>query len=188
MPLEIEVKLRVADHQPIREALTRAGATFVGHFHETNIFFDRPDRSLRAADTGLRIRLWRKESEPETAALLTFKGPPQSTPLRPREAFDLALTPADQALPLLKALGFEQVLSFEKCRESWELSDCKVELDTLPVLGTFLEIEGPTEAAVLAVQQTLKLENLPPVRPSYSAMMSEYADKTKLPNRTITFS
>ena len=185
MPLEIEVKLRVSDHQVIREALTAAHATFVGHFHETNIFFDRPDRALRAADSGLRIRLWRREDEPETAALLTFKGPRQATPLQPREAFDVALAPAEQAIPLLKALGYEQVLSFEKRRESWELADCKVELDTLPVFGTFVEIEGPSEPAVVAVQHTLKLENVAPVRPSYSAMMSEHADRAKIADRTI---
>ena len=41
------------------------------------------------------------------------------------------------------ALGYSRVLSFEKRRESWKLGGCNVELDELPHLGTFVEIEGP---------------------------------------------
>ena len=76
-------------------------------------------------------------------------------------------------MPLLKALGFEQTMLFEKDRDSWEYGGCKVELDTLPRLGRFMEIEGPSERAVKAVQKELKLEDLPPVRANYAHMVAE---------------
>ncbi len=76
------------------------------------------------------------------------------------QTFDLKVLPREQVAPFLKALGFEQVLLFEKDRESWEIEGCKVELDTLPEFGTFVEIEGPSEEEVRAVQGRLGLGDL----------------------------
>jgi predicted adenylyl cyclase CyaB len=174
MPLEIEIKLRINSLDTIRHSLTAAHATRRGRVREHNIFFDRPDRSLLAAHSGLRVRLTTSPEHPEPQALLTFKGPPQSSGLHARLAYDLHLTPHDQIIPLLEALGFTRTLSFEKFRESWTLDHCLIELDELPHLGTFTEIEGPSEPAVLSVQQKLHLQDHPPIKPSYIAMVDEY--------------
>jgi adenylate cyclase, class 2 len=188
MPLEIEIKLRLASHELVRQRLVALGAAHHGAVRETNIFFDRPEGSLRAADSGLRVRLTAplasppgpghaEDENPEsrsTEALLTFKGPAAATGLRAREAFDLHVRPGEQIVPLLEALGFQQQLLFEKDRDSWRLDDCLVELDTLPVFGCFLEIEGPSEEAVRAVQGQLGLAGLVGERDSYSKMVGEH--------------
>ena len=57
MPLEIEIKLKVESHEEMRARLAALGAEHVGMVRETNMFFDRPDRGLRKADSGLRVRL-----------------------------------------------------------------------------------------------------------------------------------
>ena len=75
---------------------------------------------------------------------------------------------------MLEALGFERVMSFEKDRDSWEVEECKVELDTLPHFGKFLEVEGPSEEVVKAVQEKLGLGGLQAVRESYSAMVGNF--------------
>jgi predicted adenylyl cyclase CyaB len=183
MPLEIEVKLKVESHRPIVAVLRRLGAKHAGARRETNIFFDRADGSLLAADSALRVRmevpLGNRKSKIENqkspcppAALLTFKGPPRKTGLRSRQAYDLTISPPEQLMPLLKSLGFEQTMLFEKDRDSWHFGGCKIELDTLPALGLFMEIEGPSERKVKAVQKKLHLEDLPPVRPSYAQMVA----------------
>ena len=105
--------------------------------------------------------------------MVTVKGPAGKTGLRPREAFDIKCEPVEQVIPLLEALGFERMMSFEKHRDSWEVEGCLVELDTMPHFGKFLEIEGPSEAAVGAVQSRLGLGELKPVRESYSAMVGK---------------
>lgn len=171
MPLEIELKLRISFHDAVRRALKSAHAELQGKVRETNIFFDRPDNSLLAKDAGLRVRFSLADAKLPPKTLLTFKGPRQPTGLHAREAFDLALTPHDQIIPLLEALGFQQRLLFEKDRESWQLDHCLVELDTLPALGTFVEIEGPTEEAVLTVQQKLELVDAEIVKPGYASMV-----------------
>ena len=106
--------------------------------------------------------------------MLTFKGPVIGDALGSREAFDLKVMPREQVVPFLKALGFEQVLLFEKDRESWEMEGCKVELDTLPHFGSFVEVEGPSEEEVRAVQGRLGLGDLERERASYSKMVGEH--------------
>jgi len=174
MPLEIEIKLKVDSHDPIRAHLRAAGATPHGKARETNIFFDRPDQSLRASDVGLRVRFTTKPDANEPVALLTLKQPPGKDLLNSREAFDLTLTPHDQIIPLLEALGFQQQISFEKDRETWRLDHCLVELDTLPHFGDFVEIEGPSIEAVQQVQSKLGLTSYPAHKDSYSKIVSQY--------------
>jgi len=174
MPLEIEAKFRLADAGALQARLREAGAKRVGKVLEENHFFDRPDGSLRAADRGLRVRMARSLDEADAAqtALLTVKGPKQASELAPREAFDVQVAPADQIVPLLGALGFEHVMMFEKRRETWELDECLVELDELPELGRFAEIEGPSVEVVRAVQAKLGLGDGDMEEASYSKMVS----------------
>lgn len=179
MPLEIEIKLKVATHAPILARLLALQAEHVGEVRETNIFFDRPDGSLRQADSGLRVRLTISPTDHEPKALLTFKGPAAKTGLRSREAYDVYVTPHDQLIPMLGAMGFVRAYSFEKDRDSWLLGEpgegeCRVELDTLPVFGLFVEIEGPSEEAVRAVQRDLGLGEVPAHLESYAKMVGAY--------------
>ena len=170
MPLEIEVKLKVEGHEGIVETLKGMGAVHRGKVRETNIFFDRNGGELRKGDRGLRVRL----TEPGGKALVTVKGPAQEVGLRSREAFDVYCEPTEQVIPLLEALGFERVMSFEKDRDSWEVAGCLVELDTMPEFGKFVEVEGPSEKAVRGVQGQLGLGGVEAVRESYSAMVGRF--------------
>ena len=55
-PIEIEAKMSVPDLDVVRARLRELGATPLGSVLETNTFFDTEDRSLLAADEGLRLR------------------------------------------------------------------------------------------------------------------------------------
>ena len=169
MPLEIEVKLKVVGHEGIVSKLRELGAVHHGMARETNIFFDRGGE-LRGQDRGLRVRL----TEGGGKALVTVKGPAGATGLRAREAFDIRCEPTEQVIPLLEALGFERMMSFEKERDTWELDGCLVELDTLPEFGTFVEVEGPSEEVVRGVQGKLGLGGVEAVKESYSAMVGKF--------------
>ncbi len=90
-------------------------------------------------------------------------------------------------LDILKALNFVQVLSFQKKRESWEFDGCKIELDELPHLGLFLEIEGPTDAAIATIQEKLGLADAAPIKESYVGMLMDWLKSNPAPNNVITF-
>src|SRR5215207_461186 len=125
MPVEIEAKMSVDSHDPVRARLREVGARSAGSHFEVNTFFDTEDRSLLAADEGLRVRLQRDDATGEVRHIITWKGPRQPGPLKSREELELEVDGADAAARLLEKLGYLRSLSFEKRRESWEFANCK---------------------------------------------------------------
>lgn len=188
MPIEIEAKLKVDDLEAVRALLHSSGAVPIGRFFETNIFFDTPERKLLNSDAGLRLRIDRDLQSNNSTYILTHKGPRLHGPLKSRQETELAVADPDAAVALLEQLGFVRLVSFEKKRESWRLADCRVELDEVPHLGTFVEVEGPSEDSVLKVRQTLKLANRPILKSSYIAMLMDYLKSGGQSPRDITFS
>ena len=79
------------------------------------------------------------------------------------------------------------MLSFEKRRESWKLDGCSVELDEVPYLGVYVEIEGPSEADVLRVREKIKLAEVPIIRTSYIAMLMTYMQEKGQVQREVRF-
>lgn len=176
--MELEAKLRVADHEPVRTRLVALGARFVRAGVETNVIFDRPDGSLAARGCGLRVRCVRVERGEPAAATMTVKGPPLPGPLKHREEIEVAVGDAERAIELLGLLGYEPVLRYEKRRESWAHRGCHVELDEPPHLGCFVEIEGPDAAAITAVQKDLDLADVPHEPRSYVALLMAQCRET----------
>ena len=187
IPSEIEIKLRVVDFTGVRAALVSAGAQALGTDRELNMFFDRPDKSLRADGAGLRLRwVWHNQAM-EPQALLTWKGRPVSSVMHHRPSLDITVAPPEQMVALLEILGFERTLAFEKLRESWRLNTSRIELDQLPNLGNFVEIEGPTEAAVLVTQGILNLLDRPIEPQTYIALVEQQLHDHPVDDNTLRF-
>ena len=186
MSLEIEAKMKVADLPAIRSRLAECGAAPAGKVGEVNTFFDTPDRSLLAEDRGLRLRKKTAADGRETF-IITHKGPRTHGRLKNREELEVEVDNGPDAAAMLVALGFDRVMSFEKRRESFKLDGCSVELDELPHLGTYVEIEGPSEDAVLKVRDRLGLEDAPIVKASYIALLSSYLQESGLPAQDVRF-
>jgi len=187
MPVEIEAKIKVPDLEPTRRKLRELNAASDRLRLEINTFFDTEDGSLKAADKGLRVRINRFPQSGKEEAIITFKGPRQAGPFKSREETELNIDDAKTAAKLFTALGFPPVLSFEKRRESWKLDGCHVELDELPYLGTFVEIEGPSDEVVKKTQEKIGLKGLKPVKESYIGMLMEYLKENGITDRVIGF-
>jgi adenylate cyclase, class 2 len=187
MPVEIEAKMKVEDLGAIRTRLQERGALKAGEYLETNTFFDADDRSLLAADKGLRLRRARNIETGEDEFTLTYKGPRQHGPLKSRDEQELRVANAEDAIAFLNKLGFTVLFAFEKKRESWALEGCKVELDELPHLGTFVEVEGPRDDAVMKVRELLGLGSRPIVKASYTALLMTYLQERGQASRVIKF-
>ncbi|MFQ5494473.1 MAG: class IV adenylate cyclase [Phycisphaerae bacterium] len=185
MALEIEAKLRVASHEPVRQRLRDAGAVFLVSVTERNDIFDRPDGSLRRAGFGLRVRSTTDVQTRETRAWLTVKGPVQPGAVKSREELETGVGDATMTSRLLGTLGFTCVLRYAKRRESWRLNDCRVELDEPPYLGLFVEIEGPDEPAIASVRRQLGLSDATHVPESYVALLVSYCRQHGVDVRTL---
>ena len=187
MGLEIEAKMKVDDFDAVRRRLGENGAERVGAVLETNSFFDTPARSLRNADKGLRLRTARDVGTGVEKFVITVKGAQRQGVLKTREEAEINVDRGDNAEEVLKALGFAPTLSFQKKRESWKLGGCKVELDELPLLGRFVEIEGPDEPAVMRVRETLRLSDHSLITTGYISMLSQRVGEHGGQPKSITF-
>jgi adenylate cyclase, class 2 len=187
MGLEIEAKMKVVDLEVLRLRLEAAGAAAAGEHLETNVFFDTSGGSLTQADKGLRLRTDRQSQPPRTRHLVTFKGPRQPGPLKMRQEIEFSVDDPGAATELFKELGMAMVLSFQKRRRSWTLLGCKVELDELPYLGSFVEIEGPAPEKVMHARQTLGLADQPIITSSYAALLGRHLEEHKIQSRTVEF-
>ena len=173
MGRELEAKMQVTDHEAVRAQLRASGGAHLGACMELNTFFDNADGALVAQDKGLRVRHTCDFVTRDERHVVTYKGPQRAGELKNREEIEFVADDGEQAALLLERLGYSPTLSFEKRRETWRIDDCLVELDELPQLGCFVEIEGPDEEAVLAVRETLELDDRPLVKKSYIAMVDD---------------
>ena len=187
MAVEIEAKMSVPDLEAVRARLRDLGAEPAGKVVETNTFFDTEDRSLLAADEGLRLRRNLSVETNTDEHVITYKGPRQHGVLKSRDEVEVTVGSSDDATQLLERLGFVRMLSFEKRRESWKIGRCKVELDELPYLGSFVEVEGPGDQAVLAVREQIGLTDRPIVKSSYIALLMSYLQERGQNRRIVTF-
>jgi len=185
--LEIEAKMKIESTDEVARRVRDLGGQFVGEYFESNTFFDTDDRALLAKDQGLRLRVARDMKTGEERCLLTHKGPHLLGPLKTRQETELVVGDPVKATELLEALGYARCLSFQKRRQSWKLRGCKVELDEVPHLGRFIEIEGPSEEQIMALRQALGLAERPLIRSSYIAMLAAYAQERGLPVTDISF-
>ncbi|HZZ41618.1 MAG TPA: class IV adenylate cyclase [Tepidisphaeraceae bacterium] len=187
MAVEIEAKMKVENLEPVREKLREVGGKRLKKVLEDNTFFDKDDRSLLASDEGLRLRKSRNDETGEILIMITHKGPRQRGMLKSRHEVEVPVGEWESAIELFEKLGFGVVLSFEKRRETWALDRCKVELDEVPYLGTFIEIEGPAEADVLRVRSLLGMGERGIVKASYAALLGDYVQERGLGIKIVKF-
>ncbi len=171
MCAEIEAKLKVDSLPEIERKLPGLGAEFLAeqlqtdyHFHDSNTTLIKTDRCLR-----LRKQMVGKNE----SLFLTYKGAKEKSNLKKRQEIEFEIKDADSVRKLLSALGYEQSLVVEKKRHLWKLGDCEVALDQLPLLGDFVEIEGPDEEKIATAQEKLGLSDLSHIAESYASLVAK---------------
>ena len=187
MAMEIEVKMRVPDIETLQKRLVERGARRGPVIGEVNQFFDTADHALRRGDQGLRIRSETHDDAGQPLTVITHKGPRQAGKVKSRPETQVSVGNGDDAVALLTALGLVETVRFEKRRRRWHLDDCLVEIDTLPALGHFVEIEGPSAQAVLDLRKKLDLEHQPLIQQSYAALVHEYLQEHRPQERQLLF-
>jgi adenylate cyclase, class 2 len=169
MNVEIEAKLKVDALEPIAQKLAQIGATAGGEVVQTDYYFDDAESSLAKSDKALRMRKEVQEGKEKT--ILAYKGPRENGKFKRRQEVQFGVDNAQQTIALLGALGYEKSLVIQKRRKLWWLEGCEIALDELPQLGTFVEIEGPSEEKIADVQSRLGLAQVPHIKESYAALI-----------------
>ena len=141
MDIEYEAKFLNIGKEDIRRRLARAGAKLVRpEYLQRRIPFDLPG-SKRSKHAWLRVR---DEGNKITMSLKMVDG----DKIEDQKEIQLEVNSFDDTVRLLAAIGCQQKSYQETKRELWMLDGVEVAIDEWPFLEPFVEIEGPSEAAV----------------------------------------
>ena len=175
MCVEIEAKLKVDSLPEVEQKLAELGAEFLTEQLQTDYLFDDIDSALTTTDRCLRLRC--QSVAGSERFFLTYKGAKEKSNFKKRQEIEIEIKDAESTRKLLSALGYVKVLVVEKNRRLWRLGGCAVALDQLPLLGAFVEIEGPDDKKITDVQQSLGLTNLPHITKSYAQLTKEERER-----------
>lgn len=168
MGFEIEAKLKVDSHELVLQKLREAGAQLIAEQMHLDYYFRK---TANPDDRPIRLR--KLTTTKNSKIFLTYKGPKEKSLYKKREEIEFEVSDFDSAKKLLEAMGYYQALAFEKNRQLWQLNNCEVALDTLPLLGKFIEIEGTDENIIKKVQNDIGIGNLEHVKKGYVNLMSK---------------
>jgi adenylate cyclase class 2 len=141
--LEIEMKFPVADFSLLERVLQQCGAKPKTSIHETDHYFNAPDRDFGRTDEALRVRRIGQ------ANYLTYKGPRRDAQTKTRSEIEVGLAEGDAAasdlMRLLESLGYRPVAVVRKHRKIFQLDRdsyaVEICLDRVEGLGAFAEVE-----------------------------------------------
>jgi len=182
---EIEAKLKVDSPDEIEHKLAELGAEFLAEQLQTDYHFDDANSTLTKTDRCLRLR--KQMVVKNESFFLTYKSAKEKSNLKKRQEIEFEIKDADSVCKLLSVLGYEQVSAVEKKRRLWKLGNCEVALDRLPLLGDFVEIEGPDEKKIATVQKNLGLTDLPHIAKSYACLIKERLQQSGKDDKTVFY-
>jgi adenylate cyclase, class 2 len=184
MPIEIEAKVRVESFQELRRRLVELGAERLGVSLERNDLYDLPGRDL--AERGCRLRL-RTVRRGGSGPVLTFKGPKLGGRFKSRRELEIGVSDKATAQRLLEAMGYRPYFSFEKRRESWRVSGWNIELDLVPLLGRFVEVETAGVRELDQALAALRLNGLKPITRGYASLLRRRLRERGIASRRVRF-
>lgn len=171
MCVETEAKLKVDSLSKVERRLTELGAEFVAEQLQTDSLLDDSNETLISSDRCLRIR--REVAAGGERCFLCYKGGREDSDFKRRQEIETEVKDAESLGKLLSALGYEEKLVVEKRRRLWKYAGCEVALDELPLLGDFVEIEGPDDESIAEVQAMLGLADVRHETKSYAHLIRE---------------
>jgi adenylate cyclase, class 2 len=178
---EQEVKFLLKNAPAFSQKMTALGAELVSpRTNEWNLRFDTPANELSTAGRALRLRK-------DDRVRLTYKGPSDvNSEVNSREELEVEVSDFATARKILKALGFQVVMIYEKFRTTWHLDGAEVVLDELP-MGTFCEIEGHSPEQIRQIADALELKWDRRISTSYLSTFSLLRTALALPPVNLTF-
>ena len=177
---EVEVKLYTPDLAAVRAALIAAGARLVKpRVFERNLRYDSADGALMAQGIVLRLRQ-------DEAVKLTYKADASMVDgIVSRFEAEVELSDFETMTVILRRLGYQVALVYEKYRTTYELAGAEVVLDELP-FGNFTEIEGDV-AMIERVVVMLDLGSARRMMGSYTDIYLQLRERLELDVEDCTF-
>ncbi len=149
MKTEYEIRILEINKEKIINQLEKLGAVKKGEYHQKRYVYD-----LKPAQNGKWIRLRTNGSE----TTLTYKDIVSDTIDGTREV-EFKIEDFDIANEFLNKIGFVAKAYQENNRIRYTMDEVEIDIDTWPMIPTYLEIEGKSEKEVNDMIKKLNLEN-----------------------------
>ena len=149
MPIETEIKFRVADLSDLAERLHSGGFRLeTPRSFESNVLYDTPDRQMRARTEILRIRSyaghWTLTHKRIPAPAASGPGHSESDRHKHRVETEASVAHGDALADLFLSLGLVAAFRYEKWRTEWTDGVGHCVIDETPI-GNYAELEGSSD-------------------------------------------
>jgi len=171
MAIEIEAKLKVDSLPAVEKKLKKLGAAFLREIVQRDYYLDDAKANLTRTDRCLRLR--EEFTGKSRKTVLAYKGAREKGRFKKRLEVQTEISDAQSVRKMLSAIGYSEMLVYEKKRQLWVYGGCEICLDELPLLGNFIEIEGDSVKRIAKVQKELGLSALPHIKESYATLMEQ---------------
>ncbi len=185
MCFEIEAKVRVDCLAVVAERLGAIGAERGDEVRHIDAYYDDSGGGLLRSGCGLRLR--REIIGDSEKAILTYKGVKEKGRFKKRKEVEVGVTDFETAEKLLAELGYSRELVIEKRRKFWKMSGCAICLDEVPLLGTFVEVEGPSEDVIGEVLGEMGLGELEHITKGYAGLIKDKLREIGSESREVLF-
>lgn len=181
---ELEIKLQISSEEHFETIFDACKNIFgppISHFLQLDEYYDTSDGQLKKQDLVIRIRTNGKKK------MIALKSPRVELASGMSSRIELEFFSAEEETvhtQLLKQ-GLYPHEAAEKERWTFFHQECEIVLDKLPFIGSFIEIEGPSEAAIQDIITLLNLSAFQIVRKNYGELMKEKFQELKLPLSNI---
>ena len=147
MNTEIEERVLEIDKDKVIAKLEELGAKKIGDWHQKRYVYDFiPKRE----NEWIRLRTNGKETT------LTYKNV-ESKDISGTKELEIVVSDFEETNQLLKIMGYTPRSFQENLRTRYYLDHIEIDIDTWPLIPTYLEIEGNSEEDVKRVEKLLEL-------------------------------
>lgn len=169
---ELEIKIQIPSKEDFERVFAACKKQFgdpLSHVKQLDEYYDTADRELKKQDLVIRIR---SVNGKKTIAL---KSPRMdlSSGMTRRIELEFLSAEGEKVHSQLLDQGLEPHEASEKERWTFPYKECEIVLDRLPFIGSFVEIEGPSEDAIEQVVKLLELSPFPIIQKNYGELMIE---------------
>ena len=169
---ELEIKIQIGSDelfQQVFKSCEKLCGAPASHVLQLDEYYDTEDRQLKKQDLVIRIRT---NGDQKTIAL---KSPRIDLPSGMTKRIELEFLSANgkEVIDQLQTQGLHCFESAEKERWTFLYQDFEIVLDRLPFIGSFIEIEGPSEAKIGDLVNLLEISTYPIIQKNYGELMTE---------------
>lgn len=150
MHIEYECTILEIDKEKFIEKIEKLGAKKIGDFYQKRYVYD-----FNPVDPNKWIRL-RNNGKKTT---LTIKNIVDKNKIGGTEELEIEVSDFESTNKILETLGYKSRNYQENKRVTYELDNVEIDIDSWPMIPTYVELEGKDEQSVINLIKKLEIED-----------------------------